>query len=464
MLPARFIQRIKHQSYIDAEALINAMEEPLPVSIRINPLRLDKKPLGTSKVPWCETGYYLDSRPSYTLDPLFHAGCYYPQEASGMFQEQVFRQLVNPAVTIKVLDLCGAPGGKSTHLSSLIGRNSLLVSNEVIRSRVGILTENITRWGSQNTLVTQNDPSAFRRLQGYFDIVFVDAPCSGEGMFRNKVAVNEWSEENTAHCSERQKRILMDVWPALRTGGLLIYSTCTFNPDENEKNVKWLISLKDAETIKMDISDFKEVTQIDYQGVTGYGFYPYKVRGEGFFISVIRKTERQDVVPLKKKSISGVKISREDHLLVKRWTNLDAERLIRPGNDIIFIGGSREDYSMVSQYLKIIKAGTRICTIKNRDYLPSHELALSDSIRRGAFHQVNLEFSQALSFLRRDNISLPEAQKGWLLLIYSGVNLGFVNNIGSRANNYYPVNWRIRMNLPEPGSENIIEWEQKDSI
>ncbi len=193
LFPEKFIQRISSQEYIDAEALLKALMEPSPVSIRINRAKWNKIPADSEPVPWCGNGYYLSSRPSYTLDPLFHAGCYYPQEASGMFLEQVLLQTTGPLKNMRVLDLCGAPGGKSTLISDLIGPGNLLVANEVIRSRASILAETITKWGPGNTLVTQNDPAAFGRLAGFFDIILVDAPCSGEGMFRTEVAVSEWS-------------------------------------------------------------------------------------------------------------------------------------------------------------------------------------------------------------------------------------------------------------------------------
>src|SRR5450759_4291162 len=312
MFPEGFKQRILDQKSIDAEALLKALEEPSPVSIRINPSKWNKRPLNAESVPWCKNGYYLGIRPSFTLDPLFHSGCYYPQEASGMFLEQAVKQTTESLENIRVLDLCGAPGGKSTHLSDLIGPDNLLVANEVIRSRAAILAETVTKWGSGNTIVTQNDPALFGRLSEYFDIIVVDAPCSGEGMFRNNVAINEWSVDNTAHCSERQKRILMDIWPALKENGILIYSTCTFNPGENEENIKWLIGKHEAEIVRLNIAEFKGITEIDYQGIYGYGFYPDRIRGEGFFLSVIRKTGKQGKNHIRSQRKPELKPAKED--------------------------------------------------------------------------------------------------------------------------------------------------------
>ncbi|HEX2974718.1 MAG TPA: RsmB/NOP family class I SAM-dependent RNA methyltransferase, partial [Bacteroidales bacterium] len=246
MFPEDFTKRIRTQKYIDPESLLRSLEEPSPVSIRTNPGKWMKTPLYAEPVPWCKNGFYLDSRPSFTLDPLFHAGCYYPREASGMFLDQVFEQLVDSVENIRVLDLCAAPGGKSTQLSDLIGDSGVLISNEVIKSRSVVLAETIIKWGKGNTIVTQNDASDFSALQGYFDLILIDAPCSGEGMFRDKTAIDEWSTGNTRLCEARQKRIISEMWPLLKQNGLLVYSTCTFNPGENEENINWLIRKNEA--------------------------------------------------------------------------------------------------------------------------------------------------------------------------------------------------------------------------
>jgi 16S rRNA C967 or C1407 C5-methylase (RsmB/RsmF family)/NOL1/NOP2/fmu family ribosome biogenesis protein len=458
MFPEGFKQRILDQKYIVAEALLKALEEPSPVSIRINSSKWKKKPLNAEPVPWCKNGYYLGIRPSYTLDPLFHSGCFYPQEASGMFLEQAIRQTGGSLEKIRVLDLCGAPGGKSTHLSEIIGPGNLLVANEVIRSRATILAETVTKWGSGNTLVTQSDPAVIGRLSGYFDIILVDAPCSGEGMFRTDMAINEWSVENTEHCSERQKRILMDIWPALKQYGILIYSTCTFNPGENEENIKWLVGKHEAESVRLNVTDFEGIKEIDYQGIYGYGFYPGKVSGEGFFISVIRKTGKQDNKPVRNHQISELKPWKSDLEIADRWTQFPKERLLRWGDEIFAVPCGMDDYLQLFKNLKIVKTGTKICVVKKNDYLPSHELALSQQLKNDAFPKEEISLANAIAYLRRDNFTLQDAPKGWNIVTYKGINLGFANNIGTRVNNYFPVEWRIRMNKPESGNENIIKW------
>jgi 16S rRNA C967 or C1407 C5-methylase (RsmB/RsmF family) len=349
-----FLKRLDSQKYIDKGSLLQALDDPSPVSIRINRSKWIYRPLGSEPVPWCETGYYLDTRPSYTLDPLFHSGCYYPQEASSMFLEQAFKQTIVSNENIRVLDLCGAPGGKSTHLSDLIGQDNLLVSNEVIRPRASVLAETITKWGLGNTLVTHNDPAQFGRLSAFFDLILVDAPCSGEGMFRNKIAVDEWSVENTAHCSERQKRIVMDVWPALKENGILVYSTCTFNPGENEENIRWLAAKHDADSVRIDIAQYEGIYEICHQGIYGYGFYPGKVRGEGLFLSVLRKTGKGEKSVLKSQRKSEFKPPEGDLEIAEKWTSFPKERLFKWGDELLAVPGSIEDYLYLFQDRKSV--------------------------------------------------------------------------------------------------------------
>jgi 16S rRNA C967 or C1407 C5-methylase (RsmB/RsmF family)/NOL1/NOP2/fmu family ribosome biogenesis protein len=460
VLSQDFIKRIQTQKYIDAEGLINALGTDAPVSVRINALKWDNLPAHAEKVPWCSDGYYLGKRPLYTLDPLFHAGCYYPQEASGMFLGEAFRQTVHDMNDIKVLDLCGAPGGKATHLSSLIGTKGLLVANEVIRPRASVLAENISKWGLSNAIVTRNDPGSFQGLQGYFDVIVVDAPCSGEGMFRDIVAVNEWSAENTALCSERQKRILMDVWPALKENGLLFYSTCTFNPGENEQNLDWLHSRKEFDSIKLDISAFPGITEISFRGITAYGFYPGRVRGEGLFLSVIRKKEKQESVSGKVVKSGTLKPGAGERAAALEWTGFREESLLKIGDSVLAFPGRREDFELFNSRLTLLSSGTRILTEKNGRYLPSHDLSQSVFIKNNVFPSTELDTREALTYLGRGNIRSLNGGKGWTLVTHMGVNLGFVNNLGNRVNNYYPMEWRIRMKTEGHGSADQIVWEK----
>ncbi len=455
MYPEKFIQRISSQHYIDSEVLLKALKEPSPVSIRINPVKWNNTPENCEPVAWCRNGFYIRERPSFTLDPLFHAGCYYPQEASGMFLEQVFRQINGDRKNIRVLDLCGAPGGKSTHLSELICNNGFLVANEVIKTRASVLAENLTKWGLSNAIVTQSDPSAFSRLGGFFDVMLIDAPCSGEGMFNNQIAINEWSEDNAFLCCERQKRILSDAWPSLKEEGILIYSTCTFNPDENERNIKWLAEKHEAETVKLDVTGFEGITVIDYKGIEGYGFYPGRTEGEGLFISVLRKKDKNRSANMGKPQGRERKPGKNEINIIAELTYFSEDSSARINDELISIPCSNNEYAQLSGSLKIIKSGTKVCTLKKKNYVPSHELAMSVYLRKSVFNTLNIGYADALSYLRRDNIRSANAPSGWNIASYEGVNLGFINNIGYRLNNYYPVEWRIRMSVQDTELKSI---------
>jgi len=464
MIPVEFVNRIRTQKYLDSESLLRSLEEPSPVSIRINQAKWRKVPIDSEPVAWCNNGYYLRSRPSYTLDPLYHSGCYYPQEASSMFLGQVMMQTTSRQGNYRVLDLCAAPGGKSTHLSDMLGPDNLLVANETIRQRALILSETLTKWGCRNTLVTQNDPVAFGKLPGYFDIIVVDAPCSGEGMFRSEIALKEWSSDNAAHCSERQKRILMDVWPALKENGIMVYSTCTFNPGENEENIKWLIDRKKAECVRLDISAFEGITEIELEGVFGYGFYPDKIRGEGFFISAVRKKEPQTNIYFSSRKNTELQPDKNDLEMAEKWTNFQKERIFKRGDELFASPCNVSEYIHLSHHLKIVRPGTKLFSVKNKKYLPSHELAQSPQLKKDVFYENEVKLPGALALMRRDNFILPDAAKGWNLVTYKGVTIGFINNLGNRVNNYFPVEWRIRMNLPEPGKENILSWIENEVV
>ncbi len=458
-LPEAFIQRIKTQKYINADELIIALEKAARTSIRINGRKWKSKPADSGPVEWCTGGFNLEKRPSFTMDPLFHAGCYYPQESSGMFLDEVFRQKVEKSDYLRVLDLCGAPGGKATHLSSLVGEDGFLVANDVIRSRAAVLAENLTKWGLGNTIVTRNDPAAFGSLEGFFDLVLVDAPCSGEGMFRDQVAVNEWSQENTILCSERQKRILAEVWPSLKDGGILIYSTCTFNPGENEENIKWLVSGMEAEILTIDISGFKGIREIDFRGIRGYGFFPGKIPGEGLFVSVLRKNGCREKSRVRIKHDYKFRPARDELKIAGEWILCSGGRMLKSDSNIIAAPCSPEDFSIIYENLRIVKPGTRIGSVKGNRFLPDHDLAMDINFRKSACPTADIDYNQAIGFLSRVKIELDNIPKGWINLRYKDVSLGFINNIGERLNNYYPLDWRIKMDKKNQKDTEIISWE-----
>ena len=298
-LPSDFIaQMIVLLGEDDFKKFQEAIEGERITSIRTNEHKVTNEVNDATIVPWCSNGFYLENRPVFTMDPLFHAGCYYAQEASSMFVEQAIRQHWNEMDEEEplFLDLCAAPGGKSTLLASLLNGKGWLVCNEVMKSRMGILDENITKWGASNVTVTNNDPKDFGQLNGLFDLILIDAPCSGEGMFRkDDKAIEDWSLDNVQLCCERQRRIVADVFPALKEGGLLLYSTCTYNAEEDEKNVQWIAENLGAEILEIKTEEEWNVTT---QGA-GYHFYPHKTKGEGFFLSILKKTSDEDSTKIK---------------------------------------------------------------------------------------------------------------------------------------------------------------------
>jgi 16S rRNA C967 or C1407 C5-methylase (RsmB/RsmF family)/NOL1/NOP2/fmu family ribosome biogenesis protein len=458
MYPPEFVKRIFKQEYIDADRLMQAMNSPAPVSIRLNRNKWNRPPAGEDSVPWSESGYYLEKRPSYTLDPLFHSGCYYPQEASSMIIEEVYKQLKPKNEGIRILDLCAAPGGKSTHLSSLLGKHGVLISNEVIRSRASVLAENVTRWGLGNTIVTNNDPSSFTELKEYFDLILVDAPCSGEGMFSDPAVRNEWSAENASLCAERQKRILSDVWPALREGGCLIYCTCTFNPAENEENIKWLAEKTGSESLSFYLPAFADIQEIKYEGITGYAFYPGRIRGEGFFCSALKKPHGNN-----EQSSHFVKkiynpLTTFEIKTAERLVDCDKGNLFCSDDTVYSLALPVEEYFFLKKSLRILKGGTALFKSRKDSFSPLHDLALSLLLRKDALYSSELDYSQSVKFLRRDTIVLKSVPEDWIILTYMGINLGIGKNIGSRMNNYYPVEWRIRMSESSLKDTNLIEW------
>ena len=450
MLPTDFIENLHELlSPSEVQQLCLALEKTPSVSIRLNDkieyLTFDAD---TDEVPWHEDGYYLSQRPPFTLDPLFHAGCYYVQEASSMFVDSVLQRYV-PRDSV-VLDLCAAPGGKSTLLSQFLGQEGLLVSNEVVRSRVFILSENIQKWGNGNTVVTHNQPADFgMRLPGVFDCILVDAPCSGEGMFRkDEGAIEEWSEANVEACVTRQRKILQDVWDALRPGGILIYSTCTFNPWENEDNAMWIAESLGAEILEVPTMPEWGITT----GNPGYHFYPHKTRGEGFYLCALRKNFRDanaEVRPLNsrlpkyksqpQKAVEGAEIMRQWVQHPDRWGLRQQDRFV-----VAYPAKYKEFIELLSKQFICISTGFGLGEIRGKAFVPQHALAMAKDFRKEAFPHIELSLEQALSYLRTEALSFPDAPLGILLVTYQQVPLGFVKNVGNHCNNLYPKEWRIR--------------------
>lgn len=447
MLPVDFIESMHQQMGNEAELLIRALETEPITSIRLNS-KLDVLTFDcdTDEVPWHVDGYYLSERPQFTLDPLFHAGCYYVQEASSMFLQQVLEQYVNTSSI--VLDLCAAPGGKSTLISEYLGRDGLLLSNEVVRQRVFILSENIQKWGNGNTIVTHNTAEEYgERCKHLFDCILVDAPCSGEGMFRkDEQARSEWSLKAVKMCAERQRSILMDVWDALKPGGILVYSTCTFNEEENEKNVEWLAETLGADVLPIDYDPSWGITE----GNMGYHFYPHKTKGEGLYICALRK-HAGAVEPIKVKSPKKEpNMSHPEYLPVMRsWLQHPDDWAIRYSDRFAtaYPYKYKEIIDWLSTQLTCISTGFGLGEERGKGIAPQHSLSMLKDLRKEAFPLVSLTREQALSYLRTEALVLNDVPLGLVLLTYEDVPLGFAKNVGNRMNNLYPNEWRIRKQL-----------------
>ena len=417
-LPEDFIRETKQ--LMGAERFsryMEAFDEEAPVSIRLNPQTLGdgsslfdnnsasmsqtkkNRPQMFERVPWCKEGYYLEGRPQFTFDPLFHAGCYYVQEAASMFITHVLRQYVHE--TVEGLDMCAAPGGKSTAMLSVLPEGSTLVSNEPIPTRAQILLENITKWGAKNCIVTNNYPRDFKKAKAKFDLILCDVPCSGEGMFRKDPAtIGEWSLQNVEKCWRLQREIVADAWECLNPGGILIYSTCTFNIKENEENVRWIIDTYDAEPIDIPTEPSWGITGslLEDFDAPVYRFIPGITRSEGLFVCVLRKRVKSE------------------ELIIKSY-----------------------NYSATDNSHNKSNHSSSLLTLNSKLKV------LQTDLPQGDFPRVDLSYSEALKYLRGEALVLPpDTPRGLITVTYKGVSLGPVKNIGNRANNLYPKPWRIK--------------------
>jgi NOL1/NOP2/sun family putative RNA methylase len=454
-LPAALIQSLATAGGFDKEAFERVHHSGEQVtSIRLNPSKSGYGQLAMNnrmleKVPWSSNGWYLSERPSFTSDPLFHAGAYYVQEASSMFLETVLKQAADSAQPLRILDLCAAPGGKSTLIQSVTNNESLLVSNEVIKTRVSILSENITKWGPANVIVTNNDPKDFQRLPQYFDVIVVDAPCSGSGLFRKDPnAINEWSEQNVQLCSQRQQRILADILPSLKEGGILIYSTCSYSEEEDEQVADWLAEQFRVETVRVTIQDDWGIveTQSAKHKLYGYRFYPGKVKGEGFFIAAFKKGEEGIAGEGKgaKQKNKQERLTAKEMDCVKPYLQNAADFFfIKQREEVLAVPGFfDEELLAIQQALYIKKAGVKLGTLIRNELIPDHELAVSTILVKG-LAAVEVTDATALQYLRRQDISINSTLKGWALATYRHLPLGWMKILPNRINNYYPKEWRI---------------------
>ena len=434
----------------------SAFGEPAKVSVRLNPFKTCRDFEG-AQVPWNRYGRLLPERPKFTLDPHLHGGAYYVQDSSSMFVGHVFRSLLervreSAGGVVRVLDLCAAPGGKTTDLAASLreafGDGFILVSNEVMKQRAAVLADNVALWGDPNVVVTSDDPRAFASLPGFFDVVVADVPCSGEGMFRkDEEAQRQWSEDNVALCQARQKRIIADMWPCLKPGGLLVYSTCTFNRYENDDNVEWIGAELGAEVVVPVDEDVPGVISTCH----GYSLVPGHVEGEGKYCAALVKTS-DDCSGFMPSSRTG-----RDRCAKKPAMALPEEiksiftvpvDLRQKGETVIALPSRIvADVAVAESALHVLSAGCAVGVLKGKTLVPDADLALSLIYDPGSYPVADVDLQKALAFLHKDAILLPDCEKGYVLIRYEGVQLGFVKNLGNRCNNLHPQGRRIRMDI-----------------
>ncbi|MCB0633820.1 MAG: hypothetical protein R2824_16905 [Saprospiraceae bacterium] len=446
-LPASFVSQMQDQLDQEFPDFLNALYRPAPVSIHINVLKSVNKKENIDGVKWYSNGVYFAERPNFTLDPVFQAGAYYVQEASSMLIAEAARQLIDLNQDLRILDLCAAPGGKSTLLASLISEDSLLVSNEVIRSRYQVLDYNLIKWGISNRITTSQDAERFAGLTDFFDLILVDAPCSGEGLFRkDPQAVQEWSPEQVKLCSARQQRILTATIPLLKPGGILLYSTCTYNDLENSDNAEWLL-----ENYPLEITPLSFPVDWNIRDrVVGYQCYPHLVRGEGLYLSAFRKTSGD--IQHNRKSPKNLPyqepLSKGKTGALTPWvaSNPSMRFFEDQKGQITGIPDNQYEHILqLSPYLRYFRMGTPIGSFKGKDFIPDPALALAN-VLHPEVPSVSVDLDTALQFLKKESIATT-AKTGWHLVRFEGLGLGWIKVLPNRINNYYPKEWRIRMQI-----------------
>ena len=438
----------------NALVAFSAFDAPASISVRLNPFKKGCDLQGRP-VQWSPHGMMLEHRPLFTLDPFFHAGAYYVQDSSSMFVGHVFRDVLSKfqmpsARPLRVLDLCAAPGGKTTDLAASLrevcGDRFLLVANEVMKARVGILADNVALWGDPNVVVTSDDPRFFAQLPDYFDIILADVPCSGEGMFRKDMqAQQQWSPDNVALCEARQRRIIADVWPSLAEGGMLIYSTCTFNKHENDGNVRWIAENLGAEVFPND-SALNGILNTEF----GYSLVPGFVEGEGQYCASLRKTSAPEF-PGRSLAKDGPRTQKQQPVPDGLEGLFSVRMKFHARGDMVTAVPEilASEVTLLRQSLHVISAGCAVGTLKGKILVPDADMALSIMLGLDAFPRAEVDRQTALAYLHRDAIVLPDAPKGYVLVCHGGLPLGFVKNLGNRCNSLHPQSRRIRMNIPQ---------------
>ena len=443
--PQEFISIIKAQLGDDYREFLTAHNEYSSKSIRLNRLKNIQIQPRWFPVPWCEGGFFIQEKKAFSHDPLFHGGAYYVQEASSMFLDYILRYIGQELSDRSlVLDLCGAPGGKTLILADAFHSDSLIISNELVPKRRLILEHNIVKWGRENILLTQSDPSKFHLLDPLFDLVLIDAPCSGEGLFRkNPAAIGQWSLEQVKHCTMRQRRILHNIISIIKPGGFLIYSTCTYNDDENMGHIKWLVQ-NDFESITVPLSSDWRIVKKGKGKATGYQFYPHRTKGEGFFIGVLKKKGKLERLNTSEAQVPFWKNLRQNR--EAGFFPISADYL-----DSLYTDYKNNVFYMQSHWMDVIMRLTRFIgitplylgSLRDQVYVPSHALALSRMLDSKA-PKIPLDFESSKKFLQKENLSMTDPVPGWHIATFDDLPLGWLKGVGKRYNNYYPTRYRIR--------------------
>ncbi|MBR3886854.1 MAG: rRNA cytosine-C5-methylase [Alistipes sp.] len=454
-LPERFVERMRQElGEAEATALCEALATEPSTAIRLNTPKMSCPPFEVEAVPWSADGYTLPERPAFTLDPAFHAGAYYVQEASSQFAGYILSQAVGGRAQcegLRVLDVCAAPGGKSTHYASLVGEHGLVVANEINRSRAAVLADNARKWGLGNMVVTCNDSAHLGDYEEWFDVVAIDAPCSGEGMFRKSdEACEQWSEANVRMCAERQWEIVENVFDTLRPGGVLIYSTCTFNRDEDEALVQricdeWGEAIEPAQEV--DVVDEWGAVVGRVGAFQTFRFFPHRVKGEGMFMAVARKAgepmSRRRMPKARREVIAAVEKRSEQEL--SRWVKEPKRMRFFSAGDTIYACWAEhyDEIKALSSRLAVIYSGVALGQIFKGKLKPDGALAFYVGLNRDAVATAELSLDEALQFLRKQDMSAEPFVEGVNMVLYKGLPLGFVKRVGGRVNNMYPASLRI---------------------
>ena len=429
---------------------LEASQAVSPISIRMNHKKLVDFPfdheLLEKKVPWAKNGYYLRKRPSFIEDPMWHAGAYYVQEPSSMVIGCIC-QMLSFTNSIICLDFCAAPGGKTSDLANSLPCGSVIVANEVIPSRRAILEENLEKWGAKDILVTGSDASKWENVPPIFDLILIDAPCSGEGMFRkDPKSINEWSSTNQNICVQRQSKILDIIPDKCKEDGYLIYSTCTFNPHENIERIEGLLSTGDWSSQELDFPTEWGITNIKgNHGAVGYQFYWHKSEGEGFFVSVLKRIGKQNFKESKQKNVTNT-FSPASHLneIEKYFINSHNYSFWEDKlKNIYYMSPQAIEVYDILNKLMIVKSLCKIASLIGNKIIPEHASALVYGLVKEN-HNISVGLEDAVSYLRRQNFTIPSTHdKGWKTIAYKGLNIGWVKLLDNRINNYYPKRYQI---------------------